>query len=121
MPAQKFAFELNDASKGILEGIHSVLENIAIHYFGEQTNLVTFSDVKLPNYGTIDFVLARHKPCNSEIDDFVLVEVGAFLHADKFAVEDVLGHAFPQSARYERTIRTSLFQLLDRGIVYEVW
>lgn len=99
-----------------------MLETIALHCFGEQTNLLTFLDVKLPNYGTIDFVIARHKPFTREIDDFVPVEVRTFLRTYKFMVgEDVSGHAFPQTPRYEHTIRTFLFQLLERGIIYEAW
>ena len=121
---------MNDSPAEIFH-YHKVLETIAFHYFGEQTNLVTFSDVKLPNYGTLDFVLARHKSCIPEIDDFVPVEVKAFLPTraaqsvrsiDEFmAGGDVSKQASSQSASYERTIRKFLFQLFNRGIVYEAW
>jgi hypothetical protein len=48
--------------KGTIEGIPRVLENVALHYFGNLANLVLFSEIKLPNVGSIDFVLVRHKP-----------------------------------------------------------
>ncbi len=44
------------------------------HYFGQLANLVVFSEVKLPNVGTIDFVLVRHKPMRAEVEDFIPVE-----------------------------------------------
>ena len=87
--------------KGSIEGIPLAEENIALHYFGELKNLVTFSEMKLPNYGTINFVIARHKPFKAEIDDFIPVELRAFSP--------------------ENTARRFLAQVFDKGIVYENW
>ncbi|MBM3150608.1 MAG: hypothetical protein FJZ96_00140 [Chloroflexi bacterium] len=122
MPAQIFAFDLIGAGEGSVEGIPLVLETIALNYFGEPTNLVTFSNVKLPDYVTIDFVLARHKPFTREIDDFVPVELRAFLPTkESMTGGNTSKPASPHSADYERKLRAFLCQLLDRGIVYEAW
>src|SRR3989304_2918119 len=60
--------------KGNVEGTPRVLEDIALHYFGDLSNVIYFPEVKLPNIGSIDFVLVRHKTMKAEVDDFVLVE-----------------------------------------------
>jgi len=48
--------------RGALPGTPKVLEEMARHYFGDINNVVAFSEVGLPNIGTIDYVLARHAP-----------------------------------------------------------
>jgi hypothetical protein len=108
MSTKKFAFELTGAGKRSIDGIPSILENIAIHFFGEQTNLVTFLDVKLPNYSAIDFVLARHRPFIAEIDDFVPVEFLVIPPDTAHLVSDI-------------SIRRFLSQVLVKGIIYEAW
>lgn len=61
--------------QGTLEGIPRVLEEVALHYFGDFNNVIPFREVKLPNVGAIDYVLVRHKPMKAEIEDFVAVEL----------------------------------------------
>jgi len=119
------------AGKGSFDGVPLVLETIALHYFGGQADLVTFSDVKLPNYGTIDFVLAKHKPCIAEIDDFVPVELRAFSPVsiaqlvrginDFMAGVDISNQTYYNGINIERTIRMFLAQVFNKGIVYETW
>jgi hypothetical protein len=105
----KFVFKQRFASEESIDGIPLILETIATHYFGNQTNLVTFTDVKLPNHGTIDFVLARHKSCRAEIDDFLPVEFRTIPPADT------------ANERRDVFVRRFLSQILARGIVYEAW
>ena len=119
------------AGKGSIEGVPLVLENIALHHFGELTDLVTFLDVKLPNYGTIDFVIARHKPCKAEIDDFVSVELRSFSPVsiaqlvrgikEFMASVDISNQTYYNGINIERTIRMFLAQVFNKGIVYEAW
>ena len=47
---------------GSTEGVPRVLEDIAVHYFGNTDNTVVFSEVRLPNVGNIDYVIIKHKP-----------------------------------------------------------
>lgn len=116
---------------GAIDGIPLVLENIALHHFGELTDLVVFSDVKLPSYGIIDFVVARHKPLKAEIDDFVPVELRAFSPVstvqlvrginDFMASVNVSNKAYDIDINIDYTIRRFLTQVFNKGIVYETW
>ncbi|GAB4429318.1 MAG: hypothetical protein Fur0044_27020 [Anaerolineae bacterium] len=74
-----------------------VLEDIALHYFGDLDNLISFPEVKLPGVGKLDYVLIRHKPMKVEIDDFVPIEF-----------QTGLSHEIKQS-------------ILGKGIIYKGW
>ena len=60
--------------QGTIEGVSRVLEDVALHYFGDFNNTIAFPEVRLPNVGNIDYVLVRHKPMKPEVEDFVPVE-----------------------------------------------
>ncbi|MEW6586697.1 MAG: NotI family restriction endonuclease [Nitrospirota bacterium] len=117
--------------KGTTEGLPLVLENIAIHYFGDLTNLLLFSEVRLPNIGTIDFVLVRHKPVKAEVDDFIPVEfqsdsttgTGALVQGlkDFIVGDDILDRTYNFGINTYDTIKRSITQLFNKGIVYEDW
>ena len=51
-----------------------VFEDIADHYFGTRHDLLVFSEVRLPDVGTFDYVMLKHKPLSYEIEDFVIIE-----------------------------------------------
>lgn len=40
--------------RGTIEGIPRVLEDVALHYFGNFNDTIVFPEVRLPNIGTID-------------------------------------------------------------------
>jgi len=61
--------------RGSIAGVSRVLEDIAGHYFGSTDNTVVFSQVRLPNVGNIDYVIIKHKPMQSTVDEFVAVEI----------------------------------------------
>lgn len=117
--------------RGTIEGIPRVLEDIALHYFGDFNNVIPFAEVKLPQIGTIDYVLVRHKPMKAEVDDFVAVEfqtdsttgTGQIVQAlrDFVAGEDVTGRSYAFGMNTYDTIKRSMTQLLNKGIVYESW
>jgi len=116
---------------GDVTEIPRALEDIARHYFGNFNNVISFSEVKLPNIGTIDYVLVRHKPLKAEVDDFVMVEfqsdsttgTGQVVEG----VRDFLAGRNVQTKTYRfgmntyDTIKRSMTQLLNKGIVYEQW
>jgi hypothetical protein len=116
---------------GTIEKIPLVLENILLHYFGSINNLVTFSNIKLPNHGTIDYVIAHHKPFKLEIDDFVAVEIRSFIPTstvaliqslkDIMAGKNLLDMAYHINIDVDRSIKRFLSQVLEKGIVYENW
>jgi hypothetical protein len=117
--------------KGTINEIPLVIENIALHYFGNLANLVLFSEIRLPNVGSIDFVLVRHKPMKAEIDDFVPVEfqsdsttgTGPLVQGlrDFVAGQDILKKTYSFGINTYDTIKRSMTQLFNKGILYEKW
>ncbi len=117
--------------RGAIEGVPRVLEDIALHYFGNFNNVIPFPEVKLPNVGTIDYVLVRHKPMKAEVDDFVAVEfqadsttgTGQIVQAlrDFVAGQDIREQTYRFGMNTYDTIKRSMTQLLNKGIVYEAW
>ena len=117
--------------KGTIEGIPRVLENVALHYFGDLANLVLFSAIKLPNVGSIDFVLVRHRPMKAEVDDFIPVEfqsdsttgTGSLVQSlkDFMGGMDILKSRYNFGMNTYDTIKRSITQLFNKGIVYETW
>ena len=117
--------------RGSFEGVSLVLEDIALHYFGDLNNVIPFSEVKLPNVGTIDYVLVRHKPMRAEVEDFVPVEfqtdsttqTGDVVRALRDFVSglEVQQQTYRFSMNTYDTIKRSITQLLNKGIVYEAW
>ena len=112
-------------------GIPRVFEDIAIHYFGDTSNVIPFAEVRLPHVGSIDFVLVRHKPMKAEIDDFVMVEfqtdsttgTGQLVQGlqDFMAGIDIRTKKYNFGMNTYDTIKRSMTQLLNKGIVYEIW
>jgi len=113
------------------EGIPRVLEDIARHYFGGLDNIIPFPEVGLPNVGSIDYVLVRHKPMKAEVEDFVAIEfqtdqttsTGALVQGmrDFIAGHDVTEHSYRFGMNTYDTIKRSMTQLLNKGTVYEAW
>lgn len=108
-----------------------ILEDIALHYFGDQDNIVTFPGVSLPGFGSIDYVLARHKLMSCVIDDFVTVELqsdstsgtGALVRAmsEFMDGQDIASRSYRFGMNTYDTIKRSVTQLFNKGLVYEAW
>lgn len=117
--------------QGSIEGISRVLEDIALHYFGDFNNTVVFSEVKLPNVGNIDYVLVRHKPMKPEVEDFVSVEfqsdsttsTGGLVKGirDFFQGRDLESQSYKFGMNTYDSIKRAMTQLMNKGIVYETW
>ncbi len=116
---------------GSIAGVSRVLEDIALHYFGDLDNVVAFPEVRLPNVGNIDHVLVRHKAMKPEVDDFVSVEyqsdsttsTGGLVQAIReFSEgEDVNAKAYRFGMNTYDSIKRAITQLMNKGIVYEAW
>lgn len=65
----------NFEEQGAVAGVSRVLEEIALHYFGNLNNIISIQSVNLFGLGEIDWVLIRHKLMKAEVDDFVMVEI----------------------------------------------
>jgi hypothetical protein len=85
----------------------------------------------LPNVGTIDYVLVRHRPLKAEVEDFVTVEfqtdsttgTGHLVQGlrDFIAGRDIQKQTYLFGMNTYDTIKRSVTQLLNKGIVYEAW
>lgn len=51
-----------------------VFSDIAKTFFGSPNNTIVFSEVKITNIGSFDFVIVKHKTMSPKVDDFVVVE-----------------------------------------------
>ena len=114
-----------------IEGVSGVLADISLHYFGDFNNIVVFSEVRLPNVGSIDYVLVRHKPMKPEVEDFVSVEfqsdsttgTGRLVQGilDFFEERDVESQSYGFGMNTYDSIKRAITQLMNKGIVYEAW
>lgn len=117
--------------QGSIEGTPQVLEEIALHYFGDLSNVIYFPEVRLPNIGSIDFVLVRHKPMKAEVDDFVPVEfqsdstsgTGQLVQGlqDFVSGQNIEERKYAFGINTYDTIKRSMTQLFNKGLVYEGW
>ncbi len=117
--------------RGVTPGVPRVLEDIALHYFGDIDNIVIFPEVRLPNVGHIDYVIVRHRPMQSEVEDFVTVEfqsdsttdTGELIRGirDFFTGRDISGESYRFGSNTYDSIKRAMTQLMNKGIVYEAW
>jgi hypothetical protein len=113
-----------------LEG-QTVFRDIALDYFGSTNDLLLFSEVRLKGIGSLDYVLVRHKPMSSEIDDFVVIEfqtdqttgTGKLVQAleDFMNGEDVTATHYPFGMNTYDTLKRSYIQMLNKGVAMEHW
>lgn len=117
--------------RGSLEQTPRVLEDVALHFFGDLNNVIPFAEVRLPNIGSIDYVLVRHKPLRAEVDDFVTVEfqsdstsgTGGLVRGmnDFMEGDDISLRTYQFGMNTYDTIKRSMTQLFNKGIIYEGW
>jgi len=116
---------------------HRFLENnivftdIVKDAFGSTNNIILFSEVKLENVGSFDFVLVKHKSISSKIDDFCIVEfqsdsttgTGKLVYAmqDYMNNKNVLENKYNFGLNTYNTIKLSYVQMLIKGQVMEKW
>lgn len=108
-----------------------VFKNTCNAAFGSTNNVLLFSEVKLNNVGSFDFVLVKHKPISNKVDDFCIVEfqsdsttgTGKLVQAlkDFMKEKDVLQNRYPFGMNTYNTIKLSYIQMLIKGQVMEKW
>jgi hypothetical protein len=108
-----------------------VFTNIAKDAFGNTSNVILFSEVKLGNVGSFDFILVKHKPISSKIEDFCIVEfqsdsttgTGKLVNAmqDYIKGENILNNKYNFGLNTYNTIKLSYIQMLIKGQVMEKW
>ncbi|MCD4717059.1 MAG: hypothetical protein K8R45_10000 [Desulfobacterales bacterium] len=108
-----------------------VFKNIADHYFKTRNDLVVFSEIGLSQTGTFDYVMVKHKPFSSDIEDFVVVEfqtgqitgTGQLVQGLKDCMkgEDIEGNSYGFGLNLADIWKRSFTQILNKGIVLENW
>lgn len=109
----------------------TVFIDVANQVFGSTNNVLLFPEVKLRNIGTFDFVLVKHKPISSEIDDFCVVEfqtcsttgTGKLVNAikDYMSGQDIKINSYAFGMNTYNDIKLSFIQMLNKGQVFEIW
>lgn len=110
---------------------NTVFKNIADHYFKTRNDLVVFTEIGLPQVGTFDFVMVKHRPFSSEIEDFVVIEfqtgqttgTGKLVEGlkDFMKGEDLQGRSYGFGLNLADIWKRSFTQILNKGIVLENW
>lgn len=99
--------------------------------FGTTNDVLLFREVGLRDVGNFDFVLVKHKPLSSEVEDFCIVEfqtdsttqTGKLVIALKDFIEgiDVSAKRYNYGMNTYNTIKLSYIQMLYKGQVLENW
>ena len=99
--------------------------------FGTTNNVLLFREVGLRDVGNFDFVLVKHKPLSSEVEDFCIVEfetdsttqTGKLVLALKDFIEgvDVSARRYNYGMNTYNTIKLSYIQMLYKGQVLQKW
>ena len=107
-----------------------VFINICNSAFGTTDNVLLFKEVRLNDVGTFDFVLVKHKPISSQIEDFCIVEfqsdsttgTGKLVNALKdFMDGNDTNKSYSFGMNTYNTIKLSYIQMLIKGQVMESW
>lgn len=111
-----------------------VFLDIADRYFGSRDNLLVFPEVSIPgarNLGIFDFVMVKHKPLSSRIEDFVTIELqtgqttgtGSLVAAldDFMAGKPMEAKSYSFGLNLADTWKRAFIQILTKGIVMERW
>ncbi|NLX41803.1 MAG: hypothetical protein GXY75_07930 [Bacteroidales bacterium] len=107
-----------------------VFINICKSAFGTTDNILLFKEVKLDDVGTFDFVLVKHRPISSQIEDFCIVEFQSDSTTGTgklvIALEDFMANkdtnkSYGFGMNTYNTIKLSYIQMLIKGQVMESW
>ena len=109
-----------------------VFRDIALERYGDTNNLLVFEEVLLPGVGKLDFVMVRHKPFSSVIEDFICIEfqtgqttgTGGLVIAMRDFLEgkkNVEGTSYPFGLNIYDVWKRAFTQVLVKGIVFENW
>ncbi len=109
----------------------AIFTDIARHHFNTIANILVFSEIRLVDVGSFDFVMVKHRPLSAEIEDFVVVEFQTgqttgtgqlvqglkdFLAGEKMAYKSY-GFGLNMYDIWKRTFT----QILNKGVIMESW
>lgn len=109
----------------------TVFGDTADSAFGSRHDLLRFEQVKLGEIGNLDYVIVKHRPLSSTIEDFVVVEFqtgqttnsGGLAQAvkDFRAGKDVRGKNYKFGVNFYDIWKREFTQILFKGMVMEQW
>ncbi len=110
---------------------NTVFSDIAEHYFKTRNDLVVFMEIGLSQTGTFDYVMVKHRPFSSNIEDFVVIEfqtgqttgTGQLVQAlrDCLKGNDIGDKSYRFGLNFADIWKRSFTQILNKGIVLENW
>jgi len=110
---------------------NTVFMDIADHHFKTRNDLVVFSEIGLSQTGTFDFVMVKHKPLSSEIEDFAVIEfqtgqttgTGQLVQGLKDFIkgENLQDRSYGFGLNLADIWKRTFTQILNKGIVLENW
>lgn len=100
-------------------------------HFGSIDNIVILHEVGLKDFGSFDYVMVKHRPMSTKIEDFVVLEVqgyqttqtGKLVDALKDFVSDptTLKEFYSFNLNSYDIVKRTLIQMLHKGKVMETW
>jgi hypothetical protein len=110
---------------------HTVFTDIARHYFNTTSDILVFSEVGLADIGNFDFVMVKHKPMSSEIEDFVAIEfqtgqttnTGKLVQGlrDFMAGKSIVYESYGFGLNFFDIWKRTFTQVLNKGVIMEKW
>ena len=109
----------------------NVFKDIAQHHFKSTHDLLLFPEIGLKGIGSFDFVLVKHRPLSSEIEDFVVIEfqtgqttgTGQLVQGlkDFLAGESIVYKSYNFGINAYDIWKRTFTQVLAKGIILENW
>lgn len=110
---------------------HTVFTDIARLHFKTVNDILVFSEIRLEDIGSFDFVMLKHKPMSTEIEDFVAIEfqtgqttgTGQLVRGlkDYLRGEGVVQKSYGFGLNLYDIWKRSFTQILNKGVIMENW
>jgi hypothetical protein len=110
---------------------HAVFTDIAKHHFSTTSDILVFSEIRLKDIGSFDFVMVKHKPMSTEIEDFVAIEfqtgqttgTGELVQGlkDFVAGKSIVYQSYRFGLNMYDIWKRTFTQILTKGVIMESW
>lgn len=108
-----------------------ICSDIALNYFGSIDNIVILREVGLTDFGSFDYVMVKHRPMSTKIEDFVVLEVQGYQTTQTGKLVNALKDFTRDPATFKEfynfnlnsydIVKRTLIQMLHKGKVMETW
>jgi hypothetical protein len=110
---------------------HTVFTDIAQHHFKTINDILVFSEIRLEDVGSFDFVMVKHKPMSPEVEDFAAIEfqtgqttgTGQLVQGlrDYLGGKSLLEKSYGFGLNLYDIWKRSFTQILNKGAIMENW